>query len=77
MEDKVTKIKELEALMQSAGFWSDKAKAQATIKELNELKQEVAGVGKYDKGDGVIWTMNTIVYYCLKLNIYIRLKNFS
>lgn len=54
MEDKATKIKELETLMQSAEFWNDKAKAQATIKELNELKQEVAGVGKYDKGDAVM-----------------------
>lgn len=54
MEDKVAKIKELETLMQSAEFWQDKAKAQATIKELNELRQEVAGKGKYDKGDAVM-----------------------
>ncbi len=54
MEDKTVKIKELEMRMQSADFWQDKAKAQATIKELNELKQEVAGVGKYDRGDGVM-----------------------
>ena len=54
MENKIAKIKELEELMQSADFWSDKAKAQATIKELNELKQEAAGRGKYDKGDGVM-----------------------
>ena len=40
--------------MQSAEFWQDKAKAQATIKELNELRQEVAGKGKYDKGDAVM-----------------------
>lgn len=50
----MVKIKELEELMQSAEFWQDKAKAQATIKELNELKQEVAGVGKYDKGDAIM-----------------------
>lgn len=50
----MAKIKELEELMQSAEFWQDKAKAQATIKELNELKQEVAGVGKYDKGDAIM-----------------------
>ncbi|MEK7150137.1 MAG: PCRF domain-containing protein [Patescibacteria group bacterium] len=54
MEDKVAKIKELETLMQSAEFWQDKAKAQATIKELNELRQEVAGKGKYDKGDAIM-----------------------
>ena len=40
--------------MQSAEFWQDKAKAQATIKELNELRQEVAGKGKYDKGDAIM-----------------------
>ena len=54
MEDKAVKIKELEELMQSADFWSDKVKAQATIKELNELKQEAAGRGKYDKGDAIM-----------------------
>jgi len=54
MEDKAVKIKELETLMQSADFWSDKVKAQATIKELNELKQEAAGRGKYDKGDAIM-----------------------
>ena len=54
MEDKAVKIKELETLMQSADFWSDKVKAQATLKELNELKQEAAGRGKYDKGDAIM-----------------------
>ncbi len=58
MEDKATKIKELEELMQSADFWSDKVKAQAAIKELNELKQEAAGVGKYDKGDAVMTVLS-------------------
>lgn len=54
MEDKLVKIKELEELMQSSNFWSDKSKAQATIKDINELRREVAGVGKYDKGDAVM-----------------------
>jgi peptide chain release factor 2 len=48
------KIAELEARTQAADFWADKVKAQAAIKELNELKAEEAGVGKYDKGDAVI-----------------------
>ena len=48
------KIAELETQMQAEGFWNDKAKAQATIKEINDLKIEEAGVGKYDKGDAVI-----------------------
>lgn len=35
-------------------FWSDKIKAQATIKELQRLKDELEGVGKYDKGDAIM-----------------------
>lgn len=35
-------------------FWADKAKAQATIKEISDLKSSLEGVGKYDKGDAVI-----------------------
>lgn len=48
------KIAALESEMQSEGFWDDKVKAQAVIKEINDLKIEEAGVGKYDKGDAVI-----------------------
>jgi len=31
-------IEKLEALMQEADFWSDKGEAQATLRELAELK---------------------------------------
>jgi len=48
------KIDELEVNMSSADFWSDKNSAQAQIKELENLKDELAGVGKYDKGDAVM-----------------------
>lgn len=48
------KIRELEAEMSSADFWSDKDWAQSKIKELQALKDELAGVGKYDKGDAVM-----------------------
>lgn len=48
------KIEELEALMASADFWSDKDTAQATIRELQNLKDELEGVGKYDKGGAVM-----------------------
>ncbi|HEY9584387.1 MAG TPA: PCRF domain-containing protein [Candidatus Paceibacterota bacterium] len=48
------KIGALEASMQAPDFWTDKAKAQAVIKEINDLKAEEAGAGKYDKGDAVI-----------------------
>lgn len=48
------KINELESEMQSADFWSDKNKAQAKIRELNELKVEVVGGSKYDLGDAIV-----------------------
>ncbi len=48
------KIKELEEAMIKPDFWSDKEKAQAIIKEIQELKDELEGVGKYDKGDAVM-----------------------
>lgn len=53
-EETEKKIAELEASMQTADFWSDKNKAQAVIKELNELKAEAEGRGKYDNGDAII-----------------------
>ncbi len=40
--------------MGDADFWADKDVAQATIRELQELKDEFEGVGKYDKGDAVV-----------------------
>jgi len=54
MEDKQKKLAELEASMNDAGFWADKAKAQAVIKEISSLKEEISGVGKFDKGDAII-----------------------
>jgi peptide chain release factor 2 len=53
-EDIKKKIEELEASMSDADFWSDKDKAQSQIRELQDLKDELAGVGKYDKGDAVV-----------------------
>lgn len=40
--------------MAEPDFWSDKVLAQAKIKELQDLKLELEGVGKYDKGDAVM-----------------------
>ena len=40
--------------MQSADFWADKGMAQAVIKELNELKAEASGGGKYDSGGAIL-----------------------
>lgn len=47
-------IAELEAAMGAADFWSNKDKAQAAIRELQNLKAELEGVGKYDKGDAIL-----------------------
>ena len=44
----------LEIEMSRADFWSDKERAQATIRKIAELKAELAGEGKYDAGDAVM-----------------------
>jgi peptide chain release factor 2 len=48
------RIADLEARMGEADFWSDKARAQAAIKELQDLKAALEGVGKYDRGDAIL-----------------------
>lgn len=48
------RIRQLEEVMARSDFWSDKELAQETIKEFNELKEKLAGVGKYDKGNAVM-----------------------
>lgn len=48
------KIKELEETMVRPEFWNDKEKAQAAIKEIQKLKDEIEGVGQYNKGDAVM-----------------------
>lgn len=53
-EKNIKKLAELENAMNSADFWADKNKAQATIREIAELKAEIAGVGKYDAGDAIL-----------------------
>lgn len=58
MSDNKEKIQEkiaaLEAAMGAGDFWSDKGKAQAAVKELQELKATLEGIGKYDKGDAIL-----------------------
>lgn len=49
-----TKIEELEAAMGAADFWNDKHKAQAAVKELQDLKAALEGVGAYDRGDAIL-----------------------
>ncbi len=53
-EEIVQKISDLETAMGAADFWNDKNKAQATVKELQELKSALEGVGKYDRGDAIM-----------------------
>lgn len=48
------KIAELEAQMVGGDFWADKVRAQVTIKELQNLKDSLAGIGKYDKGNAIL-----------------------
>ena len=55
--DKDDLKKELEILegeMVKNDFWSDKVKAQATIKKIAELKDEILGGEKYDKGNAIL-----------------------
>ena len=54
MEENQAKIQEIEAAMLQADFWNDSQKAQAMIKELQELKDEVEGLGKFDKANAII-----------------------
>ena len=57
MEAQEKRVVEIETLMQGADFWTDKNKAQAMVRELNDLKEEIANGGKggkYDKGDAIM-----------------------
>lgn len=48
------RIAEIEAQMGAADFWADKEKAQAALKEYQELKQKLTGAGTYEKGNAII-----------------------
>ena len=48
------RIQDIEAAMLEPDFWNDSQKAQAMIKELQELKDQVEGKGKYDRNDAII-----------------------
>jgi len=56
-EQILARISEIEAAMASANFWTDKNKAQAMVRELQDLKAEAESGGphaKYDKGDAIM-----------------------
>ena len=48
------RILEIESLMQTPDFWNNSQRAQSMIRELQELKDMVAGIGKFDKGDAIM-----------------------
>jgi peptide chain release factor 2 len=48
------RILEIESLMQTPDFWNNSQRAQSMIRELQELKDTVAGIGKFDKGDAIM-----------------------
>lgn len=48
------RIEEIEIAMAGADFWNDKNKAQAMIKELQDLKTELEGGSKYDAGGAIL-----------------------
>ncbi len=56
MEKKDSKkgLEILEKEMLKVDFWSDKDRAQAVLRQIEDLKGEIEGQGKYDKGDAVI-----------------------
>ncbi|HAE36610.1 MAG: Peptide chain release factor 2 [Candidatus Nomurabacteria bacterium GW2011_GWF2_35_66] len=47
-------IEKLENDMIQGDFWSDKVRAQESIKKLGELKDELLGSEKYDKGNAIL-----------------------
>lgn len=56
MDKQITenRINEIETAMLEPTFWNDSQKAQAMIKELQELKDTADGKGKYDRSNAVI-----------------------
>ncbi len=48
------RIAEIEAAMGAPDFWSDKERAQAALKEYQDLKAALAGAGSIEKGDALL-----------------------
>jgi peptide chain release factor 2 len=53
-QDIQARIAEIEALMSDPSFWANKEKAQATIKEHQDLKAKLEGAGAHDKGNAIV-----------------------
>ncbi|MBP9836934.1 MAG: PCRF domain-containing protein [Candidatus Pacebacteria bacterium] len=54
MSDSQSRIAEIENAMLQSDFWQDPKKAQAMIKELQDLKDTADGKGKYDRNPAVM-----------------------
>lgn len=50
----VERIAVLELQMADSDFWLDKSRAQQAIVEYQSLKEELAGVGRYDKSSAIV-----------------------
>lgn len=48
------RLQEIETAMGQLDFWNDKDKAQATLKEYQDLKQALAGAGSIEKSDALV-----------------------
>ena len=48
------KIAEIEKEMQAPDFWQDKSRAQERVRELQDLKMQKEGSGKYDRGNAIV-----------------------
>ena len=60
MDEISKRIAEIEKEMSALDFWKDKEKAQAFVRELNNLKEQKekgSGKNKYDKGEAVLTLM--------------------
>jgi peptide chain release factor 2 len=54
-KDEINKeIETLESEMSKVDFWNDKNKAQSIIKKISELKDELLGADKYNKGNAIL-----------------------
>ncbi len=48
-------LEEMEKELTKPNFWNDKERAQKIIKEIAELKEELAGKSKYDRGNALLY----------------------
>jgi len=53
-EETINRIKDIETKMLKPDFWQNSSQAQNLIKEMQDLKDEIDGVGKFDKGNVIL-----------------------